>query len=146
MNAKALHRLSWRMLKIERSLTEAVKKDPALQPLLAHANALWRGSYQLADQRNLEAARRKDGDEVLWTLFFPREYSWEQQKVITRTPNRRLETLSLGGVVERVREPERAYSDLAQEWLPADLGLMRKRAEMVDAKPREYWANLEEAA
>lgn len=149
MTTKQLRGLSWKLLKLGRAAGEAAKRDLTLKPISDLIDQAWTTTYRLADQRERDEARRKDKGEILWTVFFPREYAWETQKVVTRTPHMMLTRLSYSKEQHvRVSPPGCAWAELAVEWgrCPADPEKMRKRAEMVAGKPREFWANLEQAA
>ena len=148
MNAKALHKLSYRLLKLRLSLEKAAKKDTGLQGLFDQADKLWTETYRLAERRELEEARAKDGRQVLWTIIFPRDSGWEQQRTICRTPHRRIETCSFTGVHECVKSPDSAWKELGEVWKPADEAKMRERAALGDSKPKDFWCyrEREEAA
>lgn len=146
MNANTLNKLSYRLLKLRKRLEEGKKGDAGLQPLFELADKLWSETYRLAERREIEEARRKDGGEIVWELFFPRDYGWERQKVLTRTPNLLIETSSFSGnAFTRRRQPAAAFLELAEAWKPADPGRMRARAALVDSKPREFWDQREAA-
>ena len=141
MNAKATRKLSMRIFKLRESLEKAGKTDCELRALFVQADKMWTEAYHLAQRRELEEAIRKDAGVVLWTLFFPREFGWQSQKVITRTPRRHIESLTIHDeVIEKVcwSDPWKSLACELERW-PLDVAKLRERARMVDAKPRGFW-------
>ena len=145
MNAKALHKLSWRLLKLRKTLEEASKKDLALRPFFDSADVLCTQSYKLADVRALAEAKKADRGAVLWPLYFPREYAWEERSMVMRTPRTRSRTLAFTGTHTDVRRQEDAWSDLADAWPEVNLDKVTARAALVYEKPREFWCQGVEA-
>jgi hypothetical protein len=139
-----LRKLSWSLLKQCRRLEAAARVDPGLAEVFRKVDEAWTLTYRLAGQRELAEARRDDKGEVLWTLFFPREYYGEQQPCITRTPNLRSERRYLEGEHLRLAVPAAAWSDLAESWKPADPNVMANRKERVD-RDLKAWLEREAA-
>lgn len=147
MTSKQLRALSYKFFKLRKKLEPQAQKDPGLKEVFALVDKAWQDTHKLAGARELEAARKADGAEVLWTIFLPRDYGWESPRFISRTPRRNVEQRYFMD-----KEPHEylasgdPWKQLEQDWKATPIEKIRERAARVDAEWRIERRRLAEAA
>lgn len=122
LSAARLKRLSRLASKLHDGLVKGVplEERKRMLPLYDHLVDTWLVFYREQERRQLVEAERKDRGEVLFTVFFPRQYLWERQKVITRTPHRKIATRSYGPEIDvSVVRPEDWLADFQKAQVAA---------------------------
>lgn len=143
-----LRKLCRHVLDIDWKLRQASKEDLALEVIERALNGAWKALDELVSKRELDAAQAKDrrlpeNERVCWTLVFPKDYGWEAQQFMTRTPHTMIRQYSsFGGKLDiRPADPGRVWEDLAYQLKqrPAfDLARFQAHAQRVDAEWAKY--------
>jgi hypothetical protein len=99
--------------------------DSAVAEIVRDLDAIAQRVCKLQDARALAEAEKKDDGVVLWTVFFPRKYYWENTKFIERTPNCKINgTFSLA---DPIKSPVRSYCE-TDPWKDLDKTLHKEAA------------------
>jgi len=149
VNGRQTKKLSYRLMKLLSSLEKAEKNDGGLRGLTSKAREMYNESRKLADERLLAEAKRRDGNDVCWELFFPRTKTplgvgmFDVQKVVTRTPERVFTAGEFFTIKDEWRLAQFGiYPDLDRAWHrePFDLEQFRRYQRDLEVSLRRYYS------